>query len=59
LEPTAGGTKLTNKMELEPTSAPLRLISPLAIPRIKAAVAGNLRTLKRLLETAEPEGVSG
>jgi hypothetical protein len=46
-------------MELEPASAPLRLISPLAIPRIKAAVAGNLRTLKQILETAEPEGVSG
>jgi hypothetical protein len=32
LEPAAGGTRLTNDVELEPSSALLRLISPLAVP---------------------------
>jgi hypothetical protein len=54
LEPGAGGTRLTNKVELEPSSAMLRLISPLAVPRVKEAVARNLSSLKRLLETAPP-----
>lgn len=52
LEPVADGTGLTNRWELEATSAPLRLLAPVAIPRVKAAVAKNLRTLKQILENA-------
>ena len=52
LEPVAGGTGLTNRWQLEATSAPLRLLAPVAIPRVKAAVAKNLRTLKQILENA-------
>ena len=54
LEPAAGGTRLTNEVQLETSSALLRLISPLAVPRIKAAVARNLGTLKGLLESEPP-----
>ena len=50
LEPAASGTTLTNKWDLQPTSAPLRLLGPLAIPKVKSAVAENLRTLKQILE---------
>jgi hypothetical protein len=50
LEPAADGTRLTNDVELEPSSALLRPFGPLAIPRVKAAVARNLGTLKQLLE---------
>ena len=46
----ASGTTLTNKWDLQPTSASLRLLGPLAIPKVKSAVAENLRTLKRILE---------
>jgi hypothetical protein len=35
-----------------PTSAPLRVVGPVAIPRVKAAVAENRRTLKQILENA-------
>jgi hypothetical protein len=48
LQPTADGTRLTNHVELEPTSALLRPIGPLAVPAVKAAVARNLDTLKQL-----------
>ena len=51
LQPAAGVTHLTNDVELEPASALLRPIGPLVVPRIKEAVAGNLSTLKQLLET--------
>jgi polyketide cyclase/dehydrase/lipid transport protein len=54
LEPTEGGTRLTNKVELEPSSALLRPIGPLAVPAVKAAVARNLGTLKQLLEGTRP-----
>ena len=54
LQPTAGGTRLTNSVELEPSSALLRPIGPLAVPRVKAAVARNLGTLKQLLESTDP-----
>ncbi len=54
LEPAAGGTWLTNEVELETSSALLRLISSLAVPRIKAAVARNLGTLTGLLESVRP-----
>jgi Polyketide cyclase / dehydrase and lipid transport len=54
LQPAAGGTRLTNDVELEPISALLRPAGPLVVPRIKKAVAGNLSTLKQLLETGRP-----
>jgi uncharacterized protein YndB with AHSA1/START domain len=54
LEATAGGTRLTNHVELEPSSAPLRPLGPLAVPGVKAAVARNLGTLKELLERTRP-----
>ena len=47
LEPTVGGTRLTNDVELEPASSLLRPFGPLAIPRVKAAVAHNLSTQAR------------
>jgi uncharacterized protein YndB with AHSA1/START domain len=50
LEPTADGTRLTNTMDLEPSTAALRVVAPLATRRVKAAVAANLRTLKGILE---------
>src|SRR6185437_6335459 len=36
LEPAASGTTLTNKWDLQPTSASLRLLGPLAIPKVKS-----------------------
>jgi Polyketide cyclase / dehydrase and lipid transport len=54
LEPTAGGTRLTSHVELEPSSALLRPLGPLAVPGVKAAVARNLGTLKQLLERTRP-----
>lgn len=59
LEPAASGTRLTNTIELEPSSALLRLISPLAVPKVKEAVARNLNSLKQLLETAAPAAGGG
>ena len=52
LTPVVGGTRLTNEVDLEPTSGVLRLVAPLAIPRVKAAVAQNLGKLKQVLEDA-------
>jgi hypothetical protein len=54
LEATAGGTRLTNHVELEPSSALLRPLSPLAVPAVKTAVARNLSALKQLLERTAP-----
>lgn len=54
LEPVAGGTRLTNHVELEPSSALLRLVGPLAVPSVKAAVARNLTALQGLLEGTRP-----
>lgn len=54
LEPVTDGTRLTNHVELEPSSAVLRLIGPLAVPNVKAAVARNLTVLKGLLEGSHP-----
>jgi hypothetical protein len=54
LEPVPSGTRLANDVELEPISALLRPIGPLAVPRVKAGVARNLGTLKELLESARP-----
>ena len=50
LQPGDGGTQLTNQVELEPASGPLRLVAPVAVPRVRTAVAANLETLKRILE---------
>jgi uncharacterized protein YndB with AHSA1/START domain len=54
LQPAAGGTRLTNDVELEPISALLRPVGALVVPRIKEAVAANLSTLKQLLESGCP-----
>jgi uncharacterized protein YndB with AHSA1/START domain len=54
LDPVADGTRLTNTVELEPASVLLRPLGPLAVPRVKAAVASNLATLKELLESVHP-----
>ena len=50
LTPVAGGTRLTNEVDLEATSVFPRLVAPLVVSRIKAAVAQNLRKLKQVLE---------
>jgi carbon monoxide dehydrogenase subunit G len=50
LAPTDDGTRLTNVVDLESASGPLRLLAPLATSRVKTAVAANLDTLKQLLE---------
>jgi len=44
-----GATRLTNEVDIEPSSGALRLLAPLAVPRVKAAVAANLGELKRIL----------
>jgi uncharacterized protein YndB with AHSA1/START domain len=49
LEPTGGGTRLTNDADLE-ASGPMRLIAPLAEGRVRDSVAGNLEVLKSTLE---------
>jgi uncharacterized protein YndB with AHSA1/START domain len=51
LAPTGDGTRLTNAVDLEPSSGALRLLAPLATSRVKTAVAANLDTLKQILET--------
>ncbi len=51
LEPIEGGTRLVNGVELEPASAVGKLLAPLAGSRVKAAVAENLDTLRRILES--------
>ncbi|MFI5079615.1 MAG: SRPBCC family protein [Streptosporangiales bacterium] len=50
LEAAAGATRLVNNVELDPSRAALRLVAPLAAPKIKAAVAQNLGKLKLVLE---------
>jgi hypothetical protein len=42
-------TRLTNAVDLEPSGL-LRLVAPLAASRVRAAVAGNLDTLRQILE---------
>jgi uncharacterized protein YndB with AHSA1/START domain len=49
LDPVGENTTLTNTMRLQP-SGPLRLVAPLVASRVKAAVAGNLDTLRQILE---------
>jgi hypothetical protein len=41
-------------VELDPSQARLRLLAPLATPKIKAAVAQNLGTLRQVLESGGP-----
>ena len=43
------GTRVTNTVELE-LRGPGRLLGPLAVPRVRDAVAANLQKLKELLE---------
>jgi uncharacterized protein YndB with AHSA1/START domain len=50
LEAAADATRLVNNVELDPSRAALRLVAPLAAPKIKAAVAQNLGQLKLVLE---------
>jgi uncharacterized protein YndB with AHSA1/START domain len=52
LESASDGTTLTNRWDLQPTSVSLRLLGPLAVTRVKAAVAENLRVLKQILENS-------
>jgi hypothetical protein len=54
LAPTDHGTRLTNVVDLESASGPLRLAAPLAASKVKTAVAANLDTLKQLLEAGAP-----
>jgi Polyketide cyclase / dehydrase and lipid transport len=54
LEAAGGATKLVNNVELDPAQAKLRLLAPLATPKIKAAVAQNLAKLKLILEGGRP-----
>ncbi|MEU4290301.1 SRPBCC family protein [Kribbella sp. NPDC026596] len=51
LHPTANATTLTNTIDLHPPR-PLNLLAPIALSRIKSAVAENLAVLKQLLEHA-------
>jgi len=49
LEPAGRGTRLTNRADLQARGL-ARLAAPLAIGRIREAVAANLAKLKELLE---------
>lgn len=50
LAPTVNGTELTNTVDLKPSTHLLNLAVPIVVPKIKAAVAGNLDVLKSILE---------
>lgn len=52
LEVVPEATRLTNWVELEPSSIISRVMVPLAASQIRAAVASNLERLKQLLEDA-------
>jgi len=49
LDATGEGTRVTNTVELE-LRGPGRLLGRVAVPRVREAVAANLRKLKELLE---------
>ena len=49
LDATGEGTRVTNTVELE-LRGPGRLLGRAAVPRVREAVAANLRKLKELLE---------
>ena len=55
LEPVAGGTRLTNAVELH-GSGLLSVVMPLATSRVKRAVAANLDTLREILERDDQRG---
>jgi hypothetical protein len=57
LAPMGDSTQLTNAVDLAPSSGALRLLAPLAAFRVKGAVAANLDTLTRILETGRPTAV--
>ena len=48
LKSVGNTTRLTNDVELEPWSALTRILAPLAVSRVKAAVAENLEELRRI-----------
>jgi carbon monoxide dehydrogenase subunit G len=50
LESVGNATRLTNDVELEPSSSLTRILAPLAVYRVKAAVAENLEELRLILE---------
>jgi hypothetical protein len=50
LTPVGDGTRLTNTVELKPSSGALRLFASLAASRVKPSVAANLEKLKQVLE---------
>jgi len=54
LDAAAGSTRLVNSVELDPSQPRLRLLAPLATPKIKAPVAQNLGKLKLVLESGRP-----
>jgi hypothetical protein len=49
LDAVPAGTRVTNAVELE-LRGPGRMLGPVAVPRVRDAVAANLRKLKHLLE---------
>jgi hypothetical protein len=59
LAPKGDGTRLANTVDLQPPSGALRLLAPLAVSRVKTAVAANLDTLKQLLEIGSGHDVRG
>jgi uncharacterized protein YndB with AHSA1/START domain len=52
LDSEGGATTLTNSVDLE-HSGVMRVVAPLAKPRIQAAVAANLDVLKQILERGD------
>ena len=56
LEPIEEATRLTNGVELQPSSAVSKLLARCAVSKIKTAVADNLDDLKALLESNSRPG---
>ena len=54
LEAAGDATRLVNTVEHDPSQAKLRLLAPLATPKIEAAVAQNLGKLRLVLEDGRP-----
>jgi uncharacterized membrane protein len=57
LEPAAGGTRVTNVVELQPSGV-LRLVGGLATSKLRSAVGANLGKLKELLEGGSQRAVA-
>jgi uncharacterized protein YndB with AHSA1/START domain len=51
LRPEAAGTTVINTVELKPPGL-VGLLAPIAVPKIKSAVAANLDVLRQILEEA-------